>query len=463
MQNLVWALMPNRLNAHHASRENALSYWLICSLFIVLWIAGGASRADALGQVLTRAASWGVLIAAFVTARGPNTVTSAVPARLFAAAAALVALQLVPLPPAAWTALPGRNILIDSATLIGTVQPWRPLSISPAGTMNALGSLVVPLAVLVLASRLRTRQHAKLLTVIVGLIFAANVIGILEFSGVLYDNPFLNDRLDQVNGSFANRNHFALFAALGVLMAPAWGLESPPSRWKPLVALGLVTLFLLVVLATGSRSGALLAGFALLLGLWIVRSEILAMRREIPDRIFWATVVASGALLLGALFASVALDRAVSVSRATELEASDDVRIRTLPIIVEMVGTYFPVGSGFGTFDPAFRIAEPDAMLRPQYFNTAHNDILQVALEGGALGLMLIALALVWWARSSLRAWKGGPALAKIGSAAIGLIALASITDYPARTPMIMAMISLAAVWLARSPDAERLAKPLPK
>lgn len=455
--------MADRLKLERTRPETSVFLWLIGALFIILWIAGGASRADALGQVVTRAASWGVLIVTLLISTRAKASPSPVPARILAAAIALAGLQLVPLPPATWVALPGRETLTGSVAILGAVQPWRPLSLSPAGTLNALGSLIVPLAVLLVAVRLGTRQHWVLLSLILALVCAASVVATLEFSGVRYDNPFLNDRLEHVNGSFANRNHFALFAALGVMIAPVWGLRDPSSRWKPLAGLGMVPLFLVVVLATGSRSGALLAIGALVVGLWMTRAEIGTLRHRMPARLFWGIAAAGGALLIGVLAASIALDRAVSVDRAAGLEASDDVRVRTLPIVVNMISTYFPVGSGFGTFDPTFRIAETDEVLRPQYLNNAHNDLVQVVLEGGVLGAALLLIALVWWGKASLRAWRSGPSLAQMGSAIIGLTVLASITDYPARTPMIMAMIMVAAVWLSQTHRSAHAGKPLPK
>jgi O-antigen ligase len=447
-------------NEYGSRPGNALSFWLICGLFIVLWVAGGASRADVMGQVVTRASTWGILIAAILSGTGHSLGRMGFPGWLFAATAALVALQLVPLPPSLWLALPGREALAGSAALIDAAQPWRPLSISPGGTRNALGSLVVPLAALILAARLRAPQHWQLLSLVLGLILAASVLGIFEYSGAMYDNPLLNDRLDQVNGSFANRNHFALFTAIGVMIAPIWGLRGGGPAWKPFAAIGMVALLLLVVLATGSRSGVLLSIAALVFGFWTMRTEVASIRRKLPRPIFWTAVVATAALVLGAITISISMDRALSVDRATELEASSDVRIQTLPTVIGMVGKYFPAGSGYGTFDRAFRIDEPTSLLSPQYLNAAHNDVVQVVLEGGVAGLVLLIVAMGWWAKATLRAWKGDQKLGKIGSAIIGLTVLASITDYPARTPMIMALVAVASIWLARPAEPEHRGTP---
>ena len=54
-----------------------------------------------------------------------------------AAILALLCLDLVPLPPAIWYALPGREIMveIDEAARLG--QVWLPLTMSPSSTWNA--------------------------------------------------------------------------------------------------------------------------------------------------------------------------------------------------------------------------------------------------------------------------------------------------------------------------------------
>src|SRR5262245_61831983 len=44
---------------------------------------------------------------------------------------AIPILQLIPLPPDIWTALPKRDLLIESYKLIDQELPWRPVSVSP--------------------------------------------------------------------------------------------------------------------------------------------------------------------------------------------------------------------------------------------------------------------------------------------------------------------------------------------
>src|SRR3546814_14301754 len=84
------------------------------------------------------------------------------------------------------------------------------------------------------------------------------LVGLLEFSGVRVDNPFINDSVGSVSGTFANRNHFALFLGLGCLITPVWAFAGTQGTgWRAPVALALITLFALTILATGSRAGIL--------------------------------------------------------------------------------------------------------------------------------------------------------------------------------------------------------------
>jgi O-antigen ligase len=133
-------------------------------------------------------------------------------------------------------------------------------------------------------------------------------------------------------------------------------------------------------------------------------------------------------------------------------------RSRALPTVWAMTLGYFPFGAGLGSFDPVFRIHEPLALLKPTFFNHAHNDLIEVVLDAGLPGLLLLLGALTWWGRASVRAWRSGstasPMLPRIGSAMLLLVILASVFDYPARTPMMMALIVVAALWLHQNQAA---------
>lgn len=428
------------------------SFWMLATLLVVLWFAGGASRADVLGQPVTRFFAWAMLIA-FVIVSPRLDWRRAKPAFLLLAGAIfLVLLQLVPLPPAVWAGLPGRELLTGAAEVSGQPQPWRPLSVSPSRTINALGSLVVPACVLVLAVNLTKEQHWRIAGLLLALTFAGCLAAMLQFAGAQYQNPLINYQPGSISGNFANRNHFALFAALGCLLAPVWGFRSNRvSHWRAIAGFALLPFFLLVILATGSRTGLALGAVAILVGLLIARKPMLQILRAWPRGRVGGMVAATLLVLTVPVVVAFQLDRAIALDRALDMEVAEDLRSQAFPFVIDAIVRYFPVGAGFGTFDPVYRIGEPDALLQPAYFNHAHNDWLEVVLDGGILGgLMLVAAVAyaIYAARRIGWARREGLALSRVGLLALLLLMFASVSDYPVRTPIWMAIGMIAAVWL---------------
>lgn len=242
-------MLSGSVLAHRCSP--ALALFLL--LLVALWVAGGASQADVTGQVITRTAAWIVLL--LIILLGVRPVIAAAGAFwLLLATVLLVLLQLVPLPPGIWTALPGREVLLGA---LPGATPWRPWTIVPSATINAASSLIVPVVTFILVTALRENEKAWLPTILLGAIFLSMLVGLLQFSGVIIDNPFINDSVGSINGTFANRNHFALFLSLGCLITPVWAFaEKQGAGWRAPVALPLMTLFALTILATGRAAAS---------------------------------------------------------------------------------------------------------------------------------------------------------------------------------------------------------------
>lgn len=424
---------------------------LALSFIALLFVAGGASRADVIGQVVVRTGAWVVLVTTIMAGPRPVFADSRPVFWLLLFTIALPLLQLFPLPPDWWQALPGREILIVPDEPL----PWRPLTMTPGATNNALASLVVPVAILVLLAQFDDQMHQRLPAALLVMIGGAVILALLQFSGANFDNPMVNDAPDQVDGIFANRNHFALLVAIGCLLIPIWIFRDQHALvWRGPLGIGLILLFILTILATGSRSGMLLGAAAITIAPVLVWGKL---RRRLKYAPFWVTPMLAvfGLTLVGwFIWISVSAGRAESISRLVTLGAGDDMRIRALPTIMTMIRSYFPLGSGLGGFDTIFRIHEPTALLKFSYFNQAHNDYLGVALDAGLVGISLITAALGWWLFATIRVWRmpldETVALARLGSAVLLLIFLSSTTDYPARTPLVMAIVIIAAVWLAR-------------
>lgn len=443
--------MVHKRPVGRSSFQPDLPVVLTIAMIVLLWIAGGASRADTMGQVVVRAGCWAILAATILMGPRPTFTDVRPVVFLLITAIVLPLVQLVPLPPAWWKAMPGREILL----VPGQPAPWRPWTITPGATRNALASLVVPLTMLIVLAQDSERLRRWMPSILLTMIGAAVLLGLLQVSDGGFNNPLLNDTTGIASSIFANRNHFALFLAIGCLVAPVWAfMDHEAMRWRVPLSGGLVLLFVMTILATGSRSGLLLGALALILALALVARRLRRHLRGMP-RWFFPVLLGITVLVIGGFVAlSFAVDRADAINRFIHLEGKDDMRSRALPTVMSMIATYMPFGSGYGGFDPVFRIHEPFGLLKITYFNQAHNDYLGIAVDGGIVGIASLCAGMIWWLVSSIRVWRmkgdDGVLMARLGSAIVFLVLVASLTDYPARTPTIMAVLVMAACWLSR-------------
>lgn len=445
----------------------ALPFACSVAFALVIVVLGGASRIYSLAQIPVG------FFSAVMIGVGIATVPSAVlvfyrlPLIFLAACILLVASQLVPLPPAMWSSLPGHAVYLEAAHAAGIPQPWRPISIAPDLTWAALTGLLAPVAT-VFAMAVVTRDRSKILIpALLGVATAAILLGLAQLGGGA-DSPLryydVNSR-DAPVGFFANRNHFAFFLAMMVPLLAVWGRPERASspdrsrklaeavRLRPALALAGIGLLVPMILLSGSRAGLVLAGALLVPSVVLFLND----RRLRLNRRTAAYALAALALLGAAVGATILAARATAVSRLVEEDPYADLRASYFKPAIEAVRAFFPFGSGFGTFDPVFRRFEPYQILARKYANHAHNELLELPLEGGAFAIILMVVLAGWWAFKSWRIWFGpaqarGDDLAKIGSLVAGSLLVTSLGDYPLRTPFMAALFTVAAVWMLGCP-----------
>ena len=145
----------------------------------------------------------------------------------------------------------------------------------------------------------------------------------------------------------------------------------------------------------------------------------------------------------------------LALSRTAERFAADplqDGRVMfTLKTLRLALGN-LPFGSGMGSFQSVYSMNEtPQQMILNTYLNRAHNDLAEILLETGVLGVALLAVFLLWYARRSILIWTRpmtgatplDAAIAKSATLVILITALHSLLDYPLRTGAIMAMVAM--------------------
>lgn len=425
-------------------------FWLLAALLCIVFFTGGSTWDSEPQLMLLRPAAFLIAGCAILTLRWEHIARHWIVCSLFLGAVLLTAAHLVPLPYAWWSAIPGREIIVDIDKVAGLGQISRPLSMSPDATLNALYALSVPMAVLLLAVQLNLAGQQRILLLLLGLAGLSGLFGLLQASGS--DIAFYPAQTP-TSGLFANRNHQGALLALLIPMAAAVGALGFGGRGslfaRAAVAPAVTVIAIPLLLVTGSRSALVVAAVGLVFALLIWSS---GQGRD--GRAWWLrlalplTLAASvGALVWITGFAArdVAIDRLGG--------AEDDLRWPVWQSVIEMLPQYMPWGTGVGSYAQAYQILEPDELLRPTISNHAHNEFLEVAFTAGIPGLVLLGLAAaallfsLWRTFSSSFGQDPAAIYSRLGAGMIVLLAIASATDYPTRTPILAAVLALAAVW----------------
>jgi O-antigen ligase len=159
-------------------------------------------------------------------------------------------------------------------------------------------------------------------------------------------------------------------------------------------------------------------------------------------------------LLIAAGVGALVLSTQYALYRAMERFAEDplkDARITFAETTWRAAKAFMPTGSGLGTFVPVFASLErPQDLLVDAFANRAHNDVLEIALETGAVGLLLGLLFALWLASRFAAAWwrssdEFSPidvGLMRASTLAIGLLLLHSLVDYPLRTTAMLTVFA---------------------
>lgn len=364
--------------------------------------------------------------------------------RLLGAVVAIPLLQLAPLPPQLWSALPGRDQMVLALELAGLAPGWAPLSVTPDRTWGSVLALAPP-AALFLAMLSLPHPHRERM---VQFCIAAAVAGILLAAAQLAsggDHLYLWNwtKAGSVTGFFANRNHLASFLLVTLPFAVVFGAATLRRRDGRTYALWLGALFagLVVVALAAIRSRAGITLFspvilASLLAAWI------AAGRGRPGR---GLLVLIGSI--GAALTIVAVFALPPILARFDSQGAPEVRFERWPLVAETAQTYLPLGSGIGSFDAVYRSVEPLEELDSTFFNQAHNEYLETWLEAGWLGIGVILAFLVWYARRCWTAWMAPPSragdLQRAASIGIGVLLLHSIGDYPLRTVTLAVVFGL--------------------
>ena len=378
---------------------------------------------------------------------------------------ALVLVQLLPLPPAVLRLVsPGSFAFYDGQALLPLVA-WKPISVSPPDTLRGLAFLagfsLLHAAVFRELRREPWRRRVVLTVIGTGIVLTVGALVQAVSPHPLRIWGVLEPRWDwAVFGAYVNRNHFAGYVGMAAFLAIGLALEALErlrhawaGRRRGWLALGgregnalvrasAVAMVLVAgLVASQSRGGVSAFGFTLL---------VLPLASGRRRRTALAALVLAG---LGVAW--MGLDGIVGAFEARGIRGS------RLDLWEDMLPMWprFPVfGLGLNAFSTAYPWYQ--TVWPQEWIGEAHNEYLQVLLDGGVLGAGLFAAMIVL---VLLTAFRG----AATGSLEIGLfgalvtLAVHNLVDFNWQIPANAATWTALAALALGGPGRDRAhAKP---
>lgn len=449
-------LLSNKLR--NFSTERPAAYWALVLLISSVFVLGGSARSDPQSLALLRPLSICFLVFGLWDLKKQHIKNYKFLAAICASLVLLVVLYLIPLPPSIVIGIQNQTLVSEIDAAASIAGTWRPITYVPNATWNALDSLVAPIAVFILAIQLDRDSRFKLLQLLLFWGILSALLGLFQAVGTpgggLYLYRITNGTVPV--GLFANRNHFAIFCCCIFLMLSVYlsidRTHSDMKKFKLWIVLAYGAFLIPLILISGSRAGLLFAILALLTTPLLYRSASVQQKSEnIPIWFNRNTVFVVGIALM--MSATMLASRAAAFERFFDDGGSADVRFSTWKPIWEMLPVYFPLGSGIGSFAATYQIEEAIRTLTFQYTPHAHNELLEVLLVSGISGAAFMIVAFLGLLLAVGRHFITNPDMSRstlfgrLGAAIIILLGAASFVDFPLRTPALLCVLIVAAIW----------------
>jgi O-antigen ligase len=456
-------------------RQTSLVSWLCALTMVFSLLLGGGTWSGFLSDAILQLAALPLLLTALWRMWDARFDKLGRWALLFCLVIGLLPLlQLIPLPPRVWTVLPNRGWLVETFELIGRELPWIPISVSPRATWLSALSILPPLSLFLGTILLNNRERRLLSLVLLAVGVVCVFVGLLQVAqgpeSSLRFFELTND--SEAVGFFANRNHYAALLYTLTLFAAAWAIDIAMAIGSGHGRKRLETASIVALAASFTILVALVAAQAMARSRAGIGLTIIALAGTFALA-FWdrrsASQVTAGRLLAGVVIVAMMFATQFSLYRILESFAKDpmtDARIPFARNTIEAAQAFMPVGSGMGSFVAVYGLFEKSQdTIGGVYANRAHNDILELWLETGVIGIGLMTLFAVWLAMRAIAVWRRPPhgrqgivgqeidtTLSRSATMVVALLILHSFADYPLRTSAMMTVMAFACALLVDPP-----------
>ena len=335
--------------------------------------------------------------------------------------------QLVPLPVSMLGVIHPRFEELISVAL--NSPAFHSISIYPFATEMETARLFIYLAVFFAAAfGLKDEEDAdRVLKTLIVFGFFLSIFAIIQhatWNGKIYwfKKP-LHENASPY-GPFVNKNHFAGF--IGMIIPFSIGIALRARRLEKKIMFAFFGVTMTISLFFSLSRGGIISFFAgvLVFSLMVFMKGV--SRKKLIPIVLFSLVLAIYLLFLGV---------SPIIERFSQSEVSGVQRLTAWQGALSAFRDYSLLGSGLGTFRYIFKIYQPEGLYL--YWTHAHNDYLELLLEFGIVGTVLVVIFLFTVLRKILKTdWEGRELY--IGAALLSSLttmAVHSIVDFNLHIP----------------------------
>lgn len=433
--------------------------WLIPAYLALCIFFGGASAGGYLANAVLQLIATGLLVLASLAHPDPPPERAErLLLAVLAAALLLIVVQLAPLPAGFWNSLPGRAAIARPFEQAGIGFETHFVSLIPHQSIESAVWLLPAAGVLLAMVRARALFSGRYIAMaIVAAMCVAVLLGAMQIAAgpasSLYFYHFTNR--GSAVGFFANANHMASLLLVTIPFQAALLREALEKKGSTRTAAIGGVIASLAVTVTGIVVVGSLAGYGLLLPVALASALIVGgtRRARIAAALLLPLMVVAGmALVLSTHDGQKMLDQA------------SEMPVGSRQVIFATTWTaikhFWPAGTGLGTFAETYRMFENPLTVIRAYVNHAHDEYLELLLETGIAGLVLLLAFFAWWIVRAWRIWREGPVSPYAMAAVIASASLLvhSLVDYPLRTAALSSVFAACLALMAgpRPPPRRR-------